>query len=373
MRKSARRWRHIYTRAVAATSPSSPRTIPARDCAVRASSRPPGAAAAGPRCRRAWSPLRARSAMAAPGLPTSWGASPMSTPSSAAQTSSRSERSPRRTRRVYRCQGAWRYSASVISVSRPTRTPRSPPSASTALPSAGRRPGSSSTAPRAGRSPTEWWTSASPSSSAPAPRPGAETELSLSCLTAGFGSATIGSGSATINLNRGGSTDEDEAPQEARGTAQSSLVRRQRPALLRPPVAHRADGLFAVRLRGQAGDRDHQYLERHQLLPQPLPPARRGGEAGGVAGRRLSGRDAGDLARRAVPEADHDALSQPARDGDRGASAQLPRRRLRAHGRVRQDDARAGDGRSVDEPADDLRPRWPDAARRFPRQLPRER
>ena len=48
---------------------------------------------------------------------------------------------------------------------------------------------------------------------------------------------------------------------------------------------------------------------------------------GVLAGRRLPARDAGDLARRDVPEADHDALPQPARDGDRGAAALVSGRR----------------------------------------------
>ena len=48
---------------------------------------------------------------------------------------------------------------------------------------------------------------------------------------------------------------------------------------------------------------------------------------GVLAGRRLSARDAGDVARRSVPEADDDALSQPAGDGDRGAAALLSDRR----------------------------------------------
>ena len=80
-------------------------------------------------------------------------------------------------------------------------------------------------------------------------------------------------------------------------------------------------GYDARRLRRQAGHRDHQHVERHQSLPLALQAARRGGQARHLAGGRLSGRDAGDLAVRAVPEADDDALSQPARDGDRGAAA----------------------------------------------------
>jgi plasmid stabilization system protein ParE len=43
---------------------------------------------------------------------------------------------------------------------------------------------------------------------------------------------------------------------------------------------------------------------------------------------------------RAAPEADDDAVPQLPRDGDRGAAALLPGRRLRADGRLRQDHAR---------------------------------
>ena len=164
-----------------------------------------------------------------------------------------------------------------------------------------------------------------------------------------------------------------QTPQEAGRPAQPPLVRRQRPALVRAPVAHGADGLRPLRLHGQAGHRDHQHVERDQLLPQPLPAARGRGQARHLAGRRLSDRDARDLARRAVPEADHDALPQSPRDGDGGAPAQLPRRRRGADGRLRQDDAGARHGRAVDEPADDFRAGGSDAARRLPRRVPGQR
>jgi TRAP-type uncharacterized transport system fused permease subunit len=128
---------------------------------------------------------------------------------------------------------------------------------------------------------------------------------------------------------------------------QPPLVRRERPALLRPSLAHAADGLRPQRLRRQAGDRHHQHLERHQSLPHPLPRARRGRQARRLAGGRLPGRDAGDVARRAVPEAHDHALPQLPRDGDRGAAALLSGRRRGADGRLRQDHARADHGRAV--------------------------
>ncbi len=48
---------------------------------------------------------------------------------------------------------------------------------------------------------------------------------------------------------------------------------------------------------------------------------------GVLAGGRVPAGDPGDLLERAVPEADHDALPQPAGDGDRGAAAVLSVRR----------------------------------------------
>ncbi len=167
--------------------------------------------------------------------------------------------------------------------------------------------------------------------------------------------------------------NEHEVPQETRRAAQPPLVRRERHALVRPPLAHRADGLSPLGLRRQARHRDHQYLERDQFLPQPLPPARRGSQARHLAGGRLSDRDAGAVARGTVPEADDDALSEPAGDGDRGAVALVSGRRLRADGRLRQDHAGPDPGRAVDEPAVDLRAGGSDAARRLQGQIPRQR
>ncbi len=66
---------------------------------------------------------------------------------------------------------------------------------------------------------------------------------------------------------------------------------------------------------------------------------------GVLAGRRLPDRTAGDVALRAVREADHHALSQFPGDGDRGAAAQPSDRRRGADGRLRQDHARPDHGR----------------------------
>ena len=66
-------------------------------------------------------------------------------------------------------------------------------------------------------------------------------------------------------------------------------------------------------------------------------------------------------------EADHDALPQPPRDGDRGAAALPPGRRRGADGRLRQDHARARHGRDQHEPAGDLPAGRADAARQLAR------
>ncbi len=155
--------------------------------------------------------------------------------------------------------------------------------------------------------------------------------------------------------------------------AQRPLVRRHRHALLRPPLAHQADGLQRRGLRRQAGDRHHQYLERHELVPRSSARARRGGQARGLAGRGLPGRDAGYVARRGVHEADDDDVPQPSRHGDRGAAARQSDRRRRAAGRLRQDGAGAPDGCGKHEPADDLRAGRADAARQLARQAARQR
>ncbi len=158
------------------------------------------------------------------------------------------------------------------------------------------------------------------------------------------------------------------AQKKARRAAFQSLVRTERHAGVRPSIAHGANGLLARRLSGQARHRDHQYVERHQSLSLAFPPARRGSEARCLAGGRLPGRDARDHVVRAVPETDDDALSQPARDGDGGAASLLSGGRLRADGRLRQDDAGAADGRHQHEPARDLHAGRPDAAWRLARQ-----
>ena len=62
--------------------------------------------------------------------------------------------------------------------------------------------------------------------------------------------------------------------------------------IVRASLAHGADGLRPIRLRRQAGHRDHQHLERHQPLPRALQAARRGRQARRLAGGRVSRRAA---------------------------------------------------------------------------------
>ncbi len=149
--------------------------------------------------------------------------------------------------------------------------------------------------------------------------------------------------------------------------------RLQRHAAVRPPFAHVADGLFARRLPRQADHRDHQHLERYQRLSCAFPATRRGGQARRAAGGRIPARDAGHRTGGGVPEADDDALSQPAGAGDRGVAALVSGRRRRADGRLRQDHARDAHGRDQHEPARDLHARGPDAERQLARQAAGQR
>ena len=139
----------------------------------------------------------------------------------------------------------------------------------------------------------------------------------------------------------------------------------QRPALVRPSLAAAPGRLRHRRLGRQAGDRHHQHLERHQRLPRASARARRGREARRAAGRRLSDRAAGDVAGRAVRQADHHAVSQLPGDGDRGAAALPSDRRRGAARRLRQDHARPDHGRDQHGAAGDLRAGRPDAARQL--------
>ncbi len=142
---------------------------------------------------------------------------------------------------------------------------------------------------------------------------------------------------------------------------------RERSAFVRPPLAAAPGRLRHRRLGRPAGDRHHQHLERHQSVPHASAPARGGSEARRAAGRRISDRAARDVARRSDGEADHHALSQLPRDGDRGAAALAPDRRRGAARRLRQDHARPRDGRDQHGASVDLCTGRPDAARQLAR------
>ena len=158
------------------------------------------------------------------------------------------------------------------------------------------------------------------------------------------------------------------APEEIAGrTPQLPLARPRRPAFVRPPLAAQAARLRPCRLGRQAGDRHPQHLERHQRLPRPFARARRGHQTRRLAGRRLSDRAAGDVARRAVRQTIDHALPQFPRHGMRGAAAQPSDRRRGADGRLRQDHARPGHGRDLDGLARDLCAGRADAARQLAR------
>ena len=129
------------------------------------------------------------------------------------------------------------------------------------------------------------------------------------------------------------------------------MVRARRSAIVQPPLARKAGGVQRGRHHRQAGHRHHQHLERCESVSRALPDPRRGGQARHLAGGRVSDGDARPHARRDVHEAEHDALSQPARDGRRGSAARVSRGRRRPDGRLRQDRAGSRHGRHEREPA----------------------
>ena len=129
-----------------------------------------------------------------------------------------------------------------------------------------------------------------------------------------------------------------------RGTSQPALVCIGRHARLLAPPAHPADGHAARGVSRQAGRRHPQHLERPEPLPRAFARARGGGQTGNLAGGRLPGRVAGPVGRRGDGEADHHALSQPARHGGGGNSAFASGRWRGASRRLRQVHARAPDG-----------------------------
>ena len=137
---------------------------------------------------------------------------------------------------------------------------------------------------------------------------------------------------------------DDRSRQRARA-ALGALVRRARSAGLPPPRVGEGDRLLARRAGRPAGDRHLQPVERGRQLQRPLPRPGRGGAAGRARGRRAAARVPGLVARREPPEADHDAVPEPDGDGCRGGDPLLPVRRRRADRRLRQDAARAADGR----------------------------
>ena len=126
-------------------------------------------------------------------------------------------------------------------------------------------------------------------------------------------------------------------------------------------------GYDSDRLGRKAGHRHYQYLERHQPVSRAPAHARRGGQARRAAGRRISDRTAGAVARRNLRQADHHALSQSAGDGGRGTAAQPSGRRRGAARRLRQDHAGPVDGRDQHGRAGDLHAGGPDAARQLAR------
>ena len=84
-------------------------------------------------------------------------------------------------------------------------------------------------------------------------------------------------------------------------------------------------GYRGRRLRGQAGHRDHQHLERHQPVPrafqQRAEEVKRGVWQAGGFPLEMPAMSLGETFQKPT----HDALSQPARHGGRGAAARRTR------------------------------------------------
>ena len=99
------------------------------------------------------------------------------------------------------------------------------------------------------------------------------------------------------------------------------------------------------RLREQAGHRHLQFLERAQQLQRAPAHGGRGRQARRVGRGRIPARVPHHLAGRNVHAAHHHALSQPDGDGRGGIHSRQSDGRRRAAVRLRQDHARATDGR----------------------------
>ena len=125
--------------------------------------------------------------------------------------------------------------------------------------------------------------------------------------------------------------------------------------------------------RRQAGDRDHQHVERSQSVPRALQAARRGSEARRVAGGRFPVELPAHSVSETVREAELDDVPQLPRDGGRGVAALASGGRRGADGRLRQDHAGLAHGRDQHGAADDLHAGGADAARQLARRAARFR
>ena len=152
------------------------------------------------------------------------------------------------------------------------------------------------------------------------------------------------------------------------GFAQPALVRRDRPALLRPSLARAADGLCARGLPRQAGDRHHQHLERSQPCHTHFPSASRRSSA--ASGRPAASRSSCRRCRCRSSSSSRPpcSIATSSRWRPRSCCAQHP-----VDGAVLMggcDKTTPGDdhGRHLDEPAGDLHAGRADDARPLRRQ-----
>ena len=170
-------------------------------------------------------------------------------------------------------------------------------------------------------------------------------------------------------IHRGRSSNSAEAlspisrnAHDFRPPQRSHLLRRSRLFAVPAQGLHQGQGLLGRRAR-PADHRRH----RHLFGLQPLPRQRAAADRGGEARRDARGRAADGIPHHLDPRellgADLDVHAQPDVDRHRGDGARAADGRRGADRRLRQDAARAGDGRGLGRQARDRGADRPDGGR----------
>ena len=138
-----------------------------------------------------------------------------------------------------------------------------------------------------------------------------------------------------------------ELPNRQAQAPLASLVRPPRPRRARPSLVDEEPGHPARPVRRPAGDRHLQHV-----VAKRRPATRTSASSPSTCARRarrgrLPARVSGDEPRRDADAPDDDAVPQPGGDGRRGVDPRQSVRRRRAADGLRQDHARAADGRGV--------------------------